>query len=576
MGSYYAEIDLFRGLKYRINVGVDVRNWRKGYFEDAMSSDRYPSVNRVRYRQGQNLNWTVENLLYYNKDIGIHSLGLTLLQSAGATRWETIYMTGENYPYTSMLWYKTQATSDPSTLTHESDYARKQIASFMGRINYSLMNRYLLTASLRYDGSSVFYVKNQWDYFPSFALAWKVNEESFMKSISAITQLKLRFGYGITGQSATQPYETDGTLKESFYLFAEEPAKGFAPDRIATREVGWEKTTSTNLGIDFGLLRNRISGTIDLYNANTHDLLLDKAIPSVTGYSVVRANIGKVRNRGIEISLSSVNMNTSGGFKWETDFVFSRNKEEIVELAEDQDDLVNGWFIGYPINSWFTYKYDGIWQIKDSALMAMYNRNSNKTFVPGNIRVADVDGNDTINTNDRTVVGHNVPKFTGGLTNRFSYKGFELSFFLYFRVGQGIYNRDTHYSQLEGRYNYRFDYHYYSPTATEEENASADHPVPSAARDQYETAIWYKDASFAKIRHITLTYSFPQSLLSRVKIANLSVYVMATNPFLFTNYKFLDPEAQGTFDTNLNQFEDKYVPSGISQKGWVFGIRIEL
>lgn len=576
MGSYYAEVSLFQGLKYRLNVGLDFRHWRNGYFEDTESSARYPSVNRVRYRQGQDLNWTVENLLFYNKDIGIHSFGATLLQSAGVRRWENTYMVGENYPYTSMLWYRTQATSDPGTLQHESDYERRQIASYMGRVNYSLKDKYLLTASLRYDGSSVFYVENQWDYFPSFALAWKAHEEAFLKNISAITQMKLRFGYGTTGQSATKPYETDGTLKESLYLFGEEPAKGFAPDRIATRNVGWEKTTSTNLGLDFGLLRNRISGSIDIYNANTNDLLLDKAIPSVTGYSIVRANVGKVRNRGIELSVSSVNINTSGGFKWETDFVFSSNKEEIVELDKDQDDIVNGWFRGYPVNSWFTYKYEGIWQISDSALMKKYNRNSNLTFQAGNIRVADTDGNDTINANDRVVVGHNAPKFTGGFTNRFSYKGFELSAFIYFRVGQGIYSRDTHYSQLEGRYNYRFNYNYYSPTATEAENASADHPVPSASRDIYETAIWYKDASFAKIRHITLAYNLPKSLISRANIESLSVYVMATNPFLFTNYKFLDPEAQGSFDNDLNRFETLRTPAGISQKGWVFGVRIGL
>lgn len=566
LGAYYAEISFTRHLKYKLNVSQDFRHWRRGRYQDELSSARYPSVNLAQYSQSQQLNYSVENLLFYNREFGNHSIGITLLQSIEAARFERSDMEGQNYPYDSQLWYNMNSTLDPSTLTLGSEYWRQQLASFMGRINYSLLDRYLLTASLRYDGSSKFYVDNQWDYFPSFSVAWKIDNENFMQNVDAISQLKLRAGYGTVGQSGTAPYETAGRIQESQYVFGEDPAKGYAPELIQTRDVGWEKTTTTNLGIDFGLFRNRISGSIDLYRANTHDLLLDKTIPAVTGYDHVRANVGKTRNQGIEIALYTFNIDR-GDFRWETDFTFTANQEEIVELAEGaEDDIANEWFIGHPIRSYFTYEYDGIWQEEDQELIDFYNETGNNGFAPGKIRVKDVDGNDTINTADRTVVGHNVPKFSGGLTNRFYFKGFELSFFFYFRVGHGIYSRDGHYFPMTARYATPFLVDYYLPMGTAEENADAVHPAPSNTRDRYESAMWYREASFLKLRHITLSYDFPQSVLSRIKLKSLRLSVQAFNPLLITDYPFLDPEAQAS---NINN-----TPPGSSDKGWTFSVRV--
>jgi hypothetical protein len=351
-------------------------------------------------------------------------------------------------------------------------------------------------------------------------------------------------------------------------VFGEDPAKGYSPELIQTKDVGWEKTTTTNIGIDFGLFRNRVSGTVDLYRANTHDLLLDKAIPAITGYDQVRANVGKTRNEGIELSLTTFNIDR-GDFRWETDFVFTKNKEQILELAEGaEDDLLNEWFIGHPIRSYFTYEYDGIWQEGDSVLIDFYNGTGNNGFAPGKIRIRDVDGNDTINTNDRTVVGHNVPKFSGGLTNRLYYKGFELSFFFFFRVGHGIYSRDGHYFPMSARYSTAFMTNYYKPMGTAAENADADHPAPSNLRDRYESALWYREASFLKLRHVTLSYNFPQSMLSRARIKSLRLSVQAFNPLLITDHPFLDPEAQSG-DPNRT-------PGGTSGKGWTFSLRVGL
>jgi TonB-linked SusC/RagA family outer membrane protein len=576
LGSYYAEIDLWKGIKYRINAGIDFKHYRRGDFIEPESS-RLQNVNTAQYRQHQRYGWTMENLLFYNKAFGIHDIGVTLLQSAGATRYEETDMQASNFAYVSQKWYNMELSLTPENSVLYSDYNKRQIQSYMGRVNYGLMDKYLITATLRYDGASVFYKGHRWDYFPSFAVAWKIKNESFLRNINAISQLKLRIGYGTTGQSGVAAYETDGTLIETLYVWGDSPAKGYAPNLLATREVGWEKTTQTNLGIDFGVLNNRIAGSIELYNANTHDLLLESKLPAVTGYSITRANIGKVNNKGIEITLNTVNINSSAGFKWETDLTFTASEEKIVEIyGDDLDDINNNLFIGHPIGSYYDFKYDGILQDtpEDSAWIAKYNA-SGSFFEVGEIKVADIDGNDTINNFDKIVVGSNVPKFTGGISNRISYKGFELSAFVYFRIGQGIYNRGR-VPSLDGRY-MAWDVHYYSPT--DPDRANATHQMPKDGQIDYQGALWYKEASFAKVRNITLTYTFPKAIVSRVKMNSLQVYVMATNPFLFTNYDYMDPEAQGKFkdrqtEWNKNQVEPTEGIAGISAKGLVFGARV--
>ncbi|MBN2174690.1 MAG: TonB-dependent receptor [Bacteroidales bacterium] len=578
MGSYYAEISFTNAFKYRVNVGQDFRHYSEGDYRDEMSSAIFPSTSWARWIQGQSYYYSVENLLYYNKEIGIHNIGLTFLQSFEVNKSDRMEAEAENLPYPSALWYWLRSVPTPGediTYGAPSDPFRKtQLASFMGRVNYGLMDKYLLTASIRRDATSVFYVDNNYDYFPSFALAWKIHNESFMQNLDFLSQLKLRFGLGTVGQSATAPYETNGTVKETQYVFYDPSAnddvsaKGLAPDKLQTRIVGWEKTATINLGLDFGLFQNKIAGTVELYRANTHDLLLDKRIPAVNGTTSIRSNIGKTKNEGVEVTLNTFNMDR-GNFRWETDFTFMANREEIVELADGVlEDIVNNWYVGEPIGSWRTYEFDGIWQIKDSALMNLYNTNGSNGFEVGRIRPKDVDGNDTINADDLTLTGNNVPKFSCGLTNYFSYKGFELSFFIFARVGHSIYSRDGHYFPMSVTGATPFKVNYYKPLATEEENADADHPAPTNGRDPYETAMYVREASFLKVRNITLSYNVPQRLLSRANIESLKFSVQLINPLLLTKYPYLDPEAQNSTIIRT--------PAGISSKGVTFGIKLAL
>lgn len=573
MGAYWGQILFTDHLSYKLSVSLDNRQYRNGEYLDDESSTNYLGDNEATYSTGNLFHYSVENIIFYNKQIGIHKFDVTLLQSIEATRQEQLSATATSIPNSSSLWYDLYSTTDPDaiTISQSGDYSlpyyRSQLASYMGRINYSLLDKYLVTASLRYDGTSRFYRDNQWDFFPSFSLGWKLHNEDFMRNIRALSQLKLRFGYGTTGAQAVKPYESSGTIAESVYVFGETSAKGYAPSTIQTWDVGWEKSATTNIGLDFGLFQNRISGVIELYRTTTSDLLLDAAVPGVTGYTTVRGNVGKTRNEGIELTLTTYNIN-KGDFRWETDFTFTKNREQILELESGaESDIENGWFIGEAITSYYTYKYDGIWQISDSVLMNKYNENGS-SFEVGDIKVKDIDGNDTINTLDQTVVGNNVPDYSGGITNRFYYKGFELSFFVYFRIGASIYSRDGHYPLMSTDYNVRYSVNYYDPNATEEENADATHPIPSNSRDQYAEALYVQDASFVKVRHITLSYNIPESLLSKAKINSLKLSVQLNNPFLFTDYDYLDPEAQAS--------NKLYIPSGFSTKGVTFNVKIGL
>jgi TonB-linked SusC/RagA family outer membrane protein len=573
-GSYYAEIEFLQGLRYRINVGQDYRYYRRGQFQSGQSSDRDGGSNMAEYDQDQRFSWVVENLLYYNKTINNHTIGVTLMQSASADRFERSRIRVINLPFESQKWYNVSTTTEGNPESYASDYRRIQIASFMGRVNYGLMDKYLFTGTIRWDGSSVFYKDNQWDVFPSFAFAWKAQNEAFVQNVDWISQLKVRLGYGTTGQSAVSPYETSGTIIQSNYCFDSSPARGFVNDLAETRDVGWEKTASMNAGIDFGFFRNRLAGTIDIYRANTYDLLLDRTVPAINGYDYIRANIGKVRNEGVEITLNTVNLTTAGGFRWETDLTFAKNKEQIMELyGDDQDDLGNRWFLGQPTIVYYDYEFDGIWQTEDTEEMALFNANGGN-FEPGDIRVIDHNGDTTINEEDQIIIGTNVPDWTAGISNRFFYKGFEFSFMLYARIGQGIYNRSL-VPTLAGRYLDR-EVDYWTAT-----NPSNEYPRPDRFNEfpEYATALYYMNASFVRVRHITLSYNFPASLTSRIRVNSLSLYIQALNPFIFTDYPLLDPEVQGgrrTSDQNINFIDPRSDLNGLSTKSLVLGIRVGL
>ena len=346
MLSSFAELDFgkiwtpLEGVKWRTNFGTQYRNSREGsYYGDKFTNPLgYASTEpNVAYNNhNQKLAWTLENMIFYNKTFNkIHTVGLTLMQSAEYYRTEGLDARAYESKFPTALWYSI-GDSNKAKLGAGSSFNEQQRASYMARLNYNLMDRYLLTVTGRWDGASMLAAGNKWDFFPSAALAWKMNEENFMKNIGWLNSLKLRVGYGVTGNASINSYQTAGSMVSQW---ANKPfgqggittnTTGAKASVLPNRNLGWEKTASTNFGVDFGFLNNRITGSVEYYIANTSDLLLNRSIPLMTGYTQILTNVGKTQNKGLEITLSTTNIQTED-FTWKTDFTFSTNRSKIVE-----------------------------------------------------------------------------------------------------------------------------------------------------------------------------------------------------------------------------------------------------
>lgn len=537
------EIELLDGLKYRANFGYDYRSARDGSFQSTNSTARSGRTPWASYGGNSSTDIIVENLLFYDKQINPdHKLGITLLQSIQTNKFETFSTTVEGLPYETQEFYNVGSASD--ILGVSSSLTEWKMVSFMGRINYNLFDKYLFTITGREDGSSVLAEGKKFDFFPSAAFAWRVSDEVFLENTTFISDLKLRVSYGKTGNSSISPYQTQGNLQLLRYAWDESVIIGYAPGNMPNPYLSWETTTQSDIGLDFGFFNSRIYGTIDAYLSNTNGLLMPRRLPIVSGFSEVLTNIGKTRNTGLEVNISTVNIDNANGFKWNTNFIFSRNKEEIVELSNGKvDDLGNEWFIGEPIEVFYREKAIGIWQDteEDRAAMEILNENGHN-FEPGLVKLEDYNNDGRITTDDRQILGSPRPKWTGSITNNLSYRQFDLAFQVYASYGaMGYFNK---YLELNGRYN-MIDVDYWTP-----ENPSNEYPKPSAGwlGPDYIQRSYYEDISFLRVKFMTLGYSFPQPVLNNLSMNRLRVYVSAQNPFLITKFDGLDPEGGLSLD----------------------------
>lgn len=566
-GSFYGQVDLgsivsvLKGLKYRMNFGPDFSMYRDGVYVDG-NSVIGAGINRASLQKAEAWSYTLDNLVYYDKTIGQHSFGLTLLQSFTKYNTDSSSIAALGVPFSSQLWNAlTQTNISPSNLTgYSSNLIQYQLLSYMARINYGYEDKYLLTASIRQDGSSVLGTGHKTAIFPSAAVAWRMTHENFMKNALWVNDLKLRFGVGVTGNSAIAPYSTQGPLTPLFYPYISTTTAGSLPSTtLANQELAWEKTTQYNAGIDFSILDRRISGSLDVYTSSTPNLLLNRSIPTVTGYTNIYANIGATANKGFDFSLNTVNVQTRD-FRWSTTTNLSYQKEHIVSLSNGkQNDINNLWFIGQPIGVIYGYQSAGLWHYSDSATYKQFNANGN-VFSAGNVRPVDQNGDHKIDpNNDRVVIGNTRPNYIVGMTNTFSYKGFDLSVFLYGRL-QYWYSTG---GESEGARGTQRLINYYTEN---NQNATFQKPIYTAgAGDPYSVILGYQKASFIKIRNISLAYNLNTNAPSfkRAGISGLRIYAQATNPgMLFSKLKYIDMDVVNS-TTN---------PTGISNRGITFGI----
>ncbi len=578
MLSSHADLDFgkmwtpLNGLKWRTNLGVQSRNSRFGSYYGAEFSNPLENTayapNTAFNDQDIYLSWTLENMLFYNKTFNkIHSLGITLMQSAEMYRAEGMSYRAYNCTYPTALWYGL-ANSDTTQNGISANYTKTTRASYMGRLNYSLMDRYLLTLTGRWDGASVLAVGNKWDFFPSAALAWKINEEAFLQDVNWIDQIKLRVGYGVTGNASVSAYQTSGSMTSSGAgkFFGEGGttviSNGAKANVLPNLSLGWEKTGSANFGVDYSFLNGRINGSLEYYEARTYDLILSKAIPGILGYTSIRTNVGKTANRGFEVTLSTINVKTKD-FQWKTDFSVSTNKGWIVELANGKvDDSANGWFIGRPIDNIWDYKYDRLWQNtnEDLRLLAIYQANG-ITMKPGMAMIEDQEfievsvgsvgsksveitwtdtdgvshtetvayvdnGFGTINDDDKKHIGQWSPKVNAGFTTTFTYKNWELSAFFYGRFG------NTYFGLLQtlGR---RVETDMWSV-----DNPNGKYPIQYnggtfTGVTDYSRYMNYTKGNMIALRNISLSYTLPNRWLNKIGANRCQIYVQCLNPFIW-------------------------------------------
>jgi TonB-linked SusC/RagA family outer membrane protein len=569
----FAQVNILPGLFYKSTFGADVLNTRNGSFSGAQSSARSGNPATASDRTNSSLTWTLQNQLTYNTTIAKkHEIMATAVQELVKYRSETMNASATGLNYESQRWYSLQNNAT-GVVTYTGGFSQYQLASILGRLIYTYNGKYILTAAERYDGSSVLSVQHQGKAFPSASLAWRMDQEPFIKNYDFIDQLKLRVGVGSVGNSGINPYLTNGTLGLTTYNWGSTAALGYAPNGLPLPDLTWEKTVTKDIGLDYDLLRGRISGAIDVYESNSNEIQ-NKKLPNATGYSTMYMNIGKVRNRGLDINLSTVNIN-SGGFKWSTDFVFSKNKEAIVTLdGSNNSDVGSQWFIGAPINAYYDFKSQGIFQNSDAQpggiLYDYYwkkaGNKANTALQPGRIRVQDMNGDTLITDADKVVLGSPNPKWTGSINSTWDYKNFELSAFLYISHGGLI---RTPRPSLVGRYQSP-KVNYWTPT-----NPSNDYPQPNLTSDipLYWQANSFQDGSFARIRSIMFSYKVPVSLLQKFKLRSLVLSVNAVNPFLFSKFKMYDPETVPYVSSYPSSSTASSSPSSYSYRSLVFGIR---
>ncbi len=530
-----------KGLSYKLNTGIEYENnQRKTYygrdvalgFESGGDASNYSSTSK---------NFTVENILYYINNFGKHSVNLTALYSSQSDNFERDQVDGVGFPNDVLTNYQMNAAT---LLTSSSAKTTGNLLSQMGRINYGYDSRYLLTYTIRRDGYSAFGAGNKYGVFSTVAAAWNVTEEKFMQNNMLFNNLKLRASYGINGNQAVDAYSSLARLTSgAYYLSGSTVFPGYFPTALANSKLGWESTKSLTVGVDFSLLNNRIHGTFEVYNNRTQDLLLRRSISPVQGIGSIVQNIGKTANRGVDIGLTSTNIQKKD-FTWATNLNFSSNKNKIVDLYGDgKDDVGNRWFIGKPILVYYGLQYDGIFRTPEEVAAS-----AQPTAQPGWVKVKDADGDSTISTNlDRVIIGQRDPKFIWGITNTFTYKNFSLMVF--FQGVQGVTKdnplQDDNVFSDTRRNTIKKDW--WSPSNPNGSHFSNDQDANKLSVNFYE------DASFGRLKDLSLAYQLPASVVSNLKISGLKFYVTGRNLATFTKYKGLDPEFSNQYGLPLQR-----------------------
>ncbi len=568
-GTYntmYGEVEIpgVEGLKYRTNLGLNYRQSHGGaYTGEGINSATLTTPSTASISNSHTYDWTIENMLTYDRTFaGKHNVNVVGLYSASQSRFNSSRIAARDIPADAFQFYNLgQAAGEITVNPNDQNYWQSGLMSWMGRVMYSYDDRYMLSATLRTDGSSRLAPGHKWHTYPAVSAGWNVARESFMEDVSLINMLKLRAGYGQTSNQSINPYATLGRLSTRPYNFGPDTYEtALYVTELPNPNLGWEFSQTLNLGLDFALLNHRLSGTVEYYVTNTNNILLRVGLPATSGVGSYVANIGETQNKGLELSLNGVILDELNGWTWEAGINLYGNRNKLVALASEQPrDESNWWFVGHPINVIYDYEKIGLWQEGDPYLNVLEpggNVGMIKVKYTGDYN-ADGTPVRQIGPLDRQIMDVN-PDFQGGFNTRVAYKGFDLTAVGAFQSGgiliSTLYGTSGYLNMMSGRRgNVSVDY--WTP-----ENTGAKYPKPgglmSGDNPKYGSTLGYFDAGYLKMRTISLGYNFTSnSWLQNAGINNLRLYVSAQNPFvMFSPYhreSGQDPETNSYADENV-------------------------
>jgi TonB-linked SusC/RagA family outer membrane protein len=594
--SLWGELEIIKGLTFRSQLGYDYANSQYQYFQpgSVTYNTGYVTVGSSNMSNGTDM--TFQNTLVYDKKFGEHSINILAGQSTEDHRGYSINAVASGFP-NEVIGTLNVATT-PTTAS--ASMSRNTAMSWFGRAQYSFLDRYLLNASIRYDGSSRFGSNSKWGLFPSVSAAWKVNEESFLKNVTWISLLKLRGAWGTAGNNRIGNYDYLALLGKDNYTYSNAVVTGMAPSNIANDNLQWESTATTDIGLDFSVFKNRLQVNFDYYTNTTSNLLYNVPIPNSSGFSSFRTNLGSVRNNGWEIDFTS--HNTVGSVKWTTQINLSRERNEVLDMGTTTQFIQTNWDaqfitkVGGPVSQFYVYETDGLLtpddfitdvsgpQPKFTAKVPIFAGQ-----IPGNLKYKDQNADGVINSSDLVAYGTNLPDFLYGITNTVTWKNFELSALLQGVVGGKIcFLGQRHIDAgLGGNNCYPRWLHQWKPDYEALYGAGND-PLPRdmgidwswdgytpsqvgvRGNNNDDTRIY--DGTYLRVKNVTLSYNMPQSILSHISMKAARIYVSVDNWYTWTNYVSYDPETN-SIGNSTTQLGVDYQTYPLSRR-LIFGINV--
>lgn len=583
LGSVFLQFNPLPGLEFKSTLSPRFNRTRTGKYFGVVAGNRTKDYSSQVNTESFDYTW--DNQISYNKTFNeAHHINASFINSFYKSRYELFQAATEGLPYNSDWYNLFSGTLIPGD--SKSNYSETSLLSYAARVNYDYKGKYMFTGTLRYDGSSK--LADKWAAFPSLALAWRLSEEDFMKA-DFLSNLKARFSFGYSGNNnGISPYGTmlsPQTGSNVYYDYNGSVFSGFAPGLPVNQSITWEKTREFNFGIDYGFFNNRITGTVDLYDKLSDGLLMNRTLAIESGVASMKDNIGSVSNKGIELSLSTVNVKTND-LEWTTSFTFAHNVNAIQTLyGKKQDVMGEARFIGQPINVIYDYHIIGVWKSTQADEAAKWGEQVGQAIAE------DINGDGKITADkDRVILGTPDPKWTGSFSSELNYKNWDFSFNVY--TVQGSFVKDEFLGEFgstntqRGRPKVSSDYFVPTGIARYDWNAwdtsvadspkavwgvaagneNAKYPAPNNAGPYYGSNGQYTDASFVKVKNITVGYTLPKKYLSKVKMSQFRIYANVLNPFVFTKYQGWDPEYATTSLQNGNGPSNVTYQIGINAK----------